>query len=252
MKNQISTLYLFSLIFTFLIFHLAFIPVNAHAMAFKWIGEQDKAHFSDNPPSNMFQNNNPPQPPLNGTQKTTEANPEPQTSSDELLKSFSEKHGDPLEKNIEEIINNLSKVFAKVIKDILKIVGKKLENVGAGFGDWLEVAIKNLPDIQLEEYRNKDEEFQQGVKNLLLGAYLICQFQFMVEGSTTCSKKKLNISEEMSKEYKNYVVFIDPEKNSPKDLLISAYHKQIGDVWEITHLGKQSLREVRHNKKKGL
>ncbi len=237
MKIQISISYCLNLIFIFLFFHLAFVPVSAHAMTYKWIKEQDISPFQRS---------------VYRAQTITEANHDTHTSPNEPFKKNPGKYEDPLEKDIDEALNNLGKAIAKGIKDILIIAGRKLENAGAGFGDWLEVAARNLPDIQLEEYRNKNEEFRQGVKNLLVGAFLMCQFQFMVEGATACSKEGLNISEEMVKEYEDYIVFINPDKNSPKDLLISAYHKQIGDVWEITHMGKQSLKEVKRNIKKGI
>lgn len=159
---------------------------------------------------------------------------------------------EPSRGNLEDALNHMGKAFAKGIKDMLIIASRKLGNVGAGFGEWLKVAMKNLPDIQLKEYRNKNEEYQQGVKNLLVGVYLMCQFQFMVEGSATCSNNDLNTYETLLKEYKDYVVFIDPSKNSKDDLLISGYHTQVGDIWEINHEGKQSLRVARHNDKRGI
>jgi len=96
----------------------------------------------------------------------------------------------------------------------------------------------------------KKEKITYKVQQFLLAMFLMCQFQFIVEASKNCSEDGVEITEEKKKEFKDYVSEISPSKNSRTDLLIRGYHKHSGEVWQITHEGKSSIKKSPDQNKK--
>lgn len=235
---------------------------QSDAKMYKWKDENGKWHFTDDA-SKM-----PPNPSSSLRQAPSRQEIRPPIQSDQEKQSrigkkrpqTSHSPGKSLEQGMEEGFAKMEEGFEKMGEALGKGLAKGMEKLGEelgkvfeGIGELMVIAEQNKPDMEKKVFANKEEEVRHDVKQVLLGMFLVCQFQYIVGKAETCSKDglkgkladgwKIDENSEMKKKFEEYVIEIDPGKNTRRNLLIKAHHKKVGGVWEITHEGKKSLKE---------
>ena len=151
-----------------------------------------------------------------------------QTHMDENFKKMGDALGPGMKQGMEQLAEGMAKAF---------------QGMGEGLGKFMKIAEANKPDMEKTSFSDKEEEITYKVQQLLLGMFLMCQFQFIMEISKNCSEDGMEIDEDKRKKFKDYVSEISPDKNYRTDLLIRGYPKHSGKVWQITHEGKRSIKQ---------
>ncbi|MZH42399.1 MAG: hypothetical protein F3740_11455 [Nitrospinae bacterium] len=85
--------------------------------------------------------------------------------------------------------------------------------------------IRRATSLTLAEkktFTNIEEEIKHDIQQVLLGMFMVCQFQFIIGKSETCSKDglkkkstdgwKVNEDSKMKKKFEDYDLYIDPKK----------------------------------------
>lgn len=233
---------------------LAF-PIVSEAKVYKWRDENGTLIFTDDitkvPKSKRpVSRQTPASKDPSQTNKSKQEKQVPINKKRPKSPPFSGDNFDPtIEDGLQELGNALADGMGKGLEKLGEEMGKAFE----GLGELMVIALENQPDTEKKTFTNKEEQVKHETQQVLLGMFLMCQFQFIVGKSETCSKDGLNIKppdgwkidegSEMKKKLEEYNIDIDPKKNTRQDLLIKANHKKIGQVWEITHEGKKSIKE---------
>ncbi|KMP11449.1 hypothetical protein UR09_03330 [Candidatus Nitromaritima sp. SCGC AAA799-A02] len=226
------------------------------AKTYKWKDEDGKWHFTDDA-SKVPQNNRSPfrrTPPREDISKPTQSDHTNKSGVDGKRPRPSHSSGKDLEKGMEEDLQKMGEALAEGLGKGMEKLGEELGKAFEGIGELVVIAEQNKPDTEKKVFENKEDEIRHDVQQVLLGMFLICQFQFILAKSETCSRDglegkladgwKVNQNLEMKKKLEDYIIKIDPNKNTRRDLLIKAHHKNFGGAWEITHEGKKSLKET--------
>ncbi len=234
----------------FLIICFFWISVSqSEAKVYKWKDENGTSHFTDDvtkvpkefrtPSRQVVPDKTVRQPDkLNSRIHLDRDKKSPRTfqhlDEDESFQQMGDALADGLEKGMEKLGEELGKAFG-------------------GIGELMIIAQENQPDPEKKTFKNQADEIKHDTQQILLGMFLMCQFQFIIGKSETCSKEALNeklaegwkVDEdsEMKEKFESYDIDIDPKKNTRQNLLIKAQHKRSGNTWEITHEGKKSLKE---------
>lgn len=240
--------------FIFLVTALVLISSNpGESQIYKWKDEKGKLHFTDDA-SKVPENNRP---------QTRATSPQPETR--QPIESTQEEryyYGDPtsshsfdnnMERGMEEGFQEMGKSMAEGLEKGMQKMGEEMGKAFEGMGELMIVAEQNKPDLDKKDFANKEEEAKHEIQQVLLGMFMMCQMQFIMKKSETCSQNALNGKSEdgwkvdensdMKKKMDDYDFEIDPKKNTRKNLLIKAQHKKSKITWEITHGGRKSLKE---------
>ncbi len=238
----------------FLVILLALVFANQSAAeVYKYKDENGVWHFTDDPRKVPKAFTPPPPPPIRqkSSRQPVISDPSSQSNSqskflNNLKKSFEKEDG------FQELGDAMTKGLEKGMEKLGEELGKAFE----GLGELMIIAQENEPDTEKRTFANKEEEIKHNIQQVLLGMFMVCQFQFIVGKSETCSKDglkqkssdgwKVNEDSEMKKKFEDYDFYIDPKKNTRNNLLITAKHKSTGTTWEITHKGKKSLKESKN------
>ena len=209
----------------------------AWAVLYKWKDENGRKHFTDDITKVPLEHR-----PHHTNKKQKIKKPE--TSLGKNLK----KGGTSLEQGMEQ---GMEQMAEELIRGLKQGMEQMAEGMGEGFGQWVGVIEANAPDIGETSFNSKEEEIEHKLQQFLIGTFLMCQFQFIMEKSATCSDKGMEIDEKKWGDFKDYVSEISPRQNTRTNLLIRAYHKNSGEVWQITEDGKSSVKKApKENKKK--
>lgn len=221
---------------------------QSEAEIYKWKDENGIWHFTDDVrrapkrPGNLT----PPPIPKSSTRQPSEPQTSPGKSENgarDLRKSFESEDG----------FQELGDAMAKGLEKGMEKLGEELGKAFEGLGELMIIAKENEPDTEKKTFKNKEDEIKHETQQVLLGMFMVCQFQFIVGKSETCSKDglkkssadgwKVDKDSEMQKKFEDYDIHIDPNKNTRQNLLIKAHQKNFSTGWEITHEGKKSLKE---------
>lgn len=219
---------------------------QGEAKVYKWKDENGKWHFTDDV-------RKVPKAPRSLSHPTTSKKPSVQ-SDPEKKSSIENKHSNPSSGKsfeAEEGFQQMGDALAKGLEKGIEKLGEEMGKAFGGFGELLAIAEQNQPDNEKRVFKNKEDELRHDTQQVLLGMFLACQFQFIVGKSEACSKNfensdkgwKVDKGSEMSKKFEDYIIDIDPNKNTRQNLLIKAHHKDFREVWEITQEGKSSLKK---------
>ena len=202
----------------------------------KWVDKDGKMHFTNdinripeeyrNQPKNVKPNNK------NRIQSRTLKNSSPLPANKEL------------EQELQKLSNEMGKGMEKGIKTMAKELSKAFKGMGEGFAKLMAIAESNKPDMGKTSFESRDEKLEYQMRQFLVGMFLMCQFQFIIEKSKTCTDKSKNMTPEKKKEFKDFRAELIALRNTPTNLKIHAYHKNIKYTWEITHEGKSSIHKV--------
>ena len=238
----------------FLLILIALVSANQSAAeVYKYKDEKGVWHFTDDPRKARKLSPPPPPPPIRHKSSRRPAMPDSSVHGEsqsrflkDLEKSF-KKEGE---------FQELGDAMAKGLEKGMEKLGEELGKAFEGFGELMILAEENKPDTEKKTFANKEEEIKHDIQQVLLGMFMVCQFQFIIGKSETCSKDglkkksadgwKVNEDSEMKKKFEDYDFYIDPKKNTRNNLLITAKHKNSGTTWEITHKGKKSLKESKN------
>ena len=231
---------------------LTFAPASlVDAKVYKWKDENGKWHYSDNPskipPSQAPKIN---KPPASKSLSPNSLSPKSPSTSHKSSDSSRSMEGE-MAKGMEEGFEKMGEALGKGLAEGMQKMGEEMGKAFGGMGEMIALAAANQPDEKKTAFANKEEEVLYEVKEVLLGMFMFCQFQYVVAKSETCTKEgpkekdmkgwKMKDDPEREKKLAKYFIDIVPEKSSRENLLIIARHKQYGDAWEITHKGKPSL-----------
>ncbi len=244
---------------------VAVVLVNADlcdAKVYKWKDENGKWHFTDDP-GKLPQNQRSPlkqTTPKRTTRQPAKTDQVKKSDVDRKRMMSSHSSGKNFEQGLEEGFEKMGEALGKGLEAGMEKLGEELGKAFEGMGELMVIAELNKPDMEKKVFESKEEEVKHDVQQVLLGMFLICQFQYIVGKLETCSKDGLkekmadgwsvNEDSEMKKKFEDYVIEVDPVRNTRKNLLIKAHHKEIGNVWEITHEGKKSIKESSEPAKK--
>ena len=238
----------------FLVIFLFWVSANqADANVYKWKDNNGKWHFTDDA-TKVPKNDRPPSRQTLPRSETSQPHQKKESRANKERQITSHSSGKNLEKGIDEGFRKLGEALGEGLGKGMQKLGEEMGKAFEGMGELMVIAEQNKPDPEQKVFKNKEEEAKHNVKQVLIGMFLMCQFQFIIEKSETCSKDGLNkksadgwkVKEdsEMKKKFEDYEINIDPKKNTRHNLLIKAKHKKLGEVWEITHEGKKSLKET--------
>tara|TARA_B100000809_G_scaffold187914_1_gene186225 strand:- start:1780 stop:2517 length:738 start_codon:yes stop_codon:yes gene_type:complete len=230
----------------FILFLLFLWASPAWGTVYKWKDENGSTHFTDDITKV------PPEYKPHHTNKKPRAKKEtgkPKTSTDQNFKQRGTAFGQGNE-DFKEMGDALGRGMEQGMEQLTEGLVKAFQDMGEGLGKFIKIAEANKPDMEKTSFSSKKEEITYKVQQFLLAMFLMCQFQFIVEASKNCSEDGVEITEEKKKEFKDYVSEISPSKNSRTDLLIRGYHKHSGEVWQITHEGKSSIKKSPDQNKK--
>jgi len=229
----------------------------ADAVVYKWKDENGTMHYTDNL-----------------SKVPRKYRPKPRESSMESRQApvpapapeRGQSSGKPDSSSQSRMEGEMGEGFGKMGEELGKGMAKGMEKMGEalgkafeGLGELMVLAQKNQPDEKKTTFNSQEEEMEYRVKEVLLGAFMLCQAQYIMAKSKTCSKEgpkgggkdgwKMKEDPEKKKLYKDYEFKIDPSKNTRGNLLIRAYHKKLGGIWQITHEGKPSIRKSSDQKR---
>lgn len=213
---------------------------QAAAGVYKWKDDNGKWHFTDDA-GKLPQNRSSRTP---GTSRDTPSSQETRPSKP------SGAPAQKLDRKIEDGFQQLGEALGKGLEAGLEKMGEELGKAFGGMGDWLAVVEANQPDMKEKVFEDQEEQARYDVQQLLLGMFLMCQFEFIVQKSATCSLEGVEIDEKKKAKFDDFVTEIDPRRNTRQNLLIRSYHKNRGEVWEITQEGKSSLKKSPDQNKK--
>lgn len=148
-----------------------------------------------------------------------------------------------MDEGFEKMGEAMGEAMGEGMKQMGKAMEEGLKGFGEGLGEIMELAAKNTPDPDKASYASKEEEVGAMVKGYLLGIFLGCNAEFIMDKAETCVKEDLNMTDEGKEKFVDYDFQVDPTRNTRTDLLIRGYHKTIGEVWEIDQTGKPSLKK---------
>ncbi|MBT4900092.1 MAG: DUF4124 domain-containing protein [Nitrospinaceae bacterium] len=209
----------------------------AWGAVYKWKDENGRLHFTDDITKIPLEHR-----PHHTNKKPKKKIEKPETSTGKNLKKGGTSLGQGMEQGMGQLAEGLAEGLTKAFEGMM----------GEGFGELMQIAEANKPDdMEKTTFSSKEEEIEHKLQQFLIGMFLMCQFQFIMEKSTTCSDKGMEIDEKKWGDFKDYVGEISPRQNTRTNLLIRAYHKNSGEVWQITEDGKSSVKKVpKENKKK--
>jgi len=238
----------------FIIFSVAFVLLSAHwsdAEVYKWRDENGKLHFTDDP-RKVPEIDRP-------VPKTLPQKPPEKPTSDPSEKRF--YYGTPRNQDGHSIPNNTAGGFEKMGDALGKGLQKGMEKMGEaigksfeGLGELMVIAQENKPDPEKNDFTSEEEKSEYQVQQALLGMFMICQMQYIMQKSETCAKDglkenskdgwKVKKDSKMNQIIKNHKIEIDPQKNSRENLFIKAHQNNSKNVWKITHEGKKSIQLI--------
>ncbi|MBC8282986.1 MAG: DUF4124 domain-containing protein [Nitrospinae bacterium] len=241
--------------FKLIIFGIALVLVSAHlsdATVYKWRDENGKLHFTDDP-SKLPENERPlaKESPKKVPEEPASKQPEekfyygnPKNQSDPTVSNGA---AGGIENGFQKMGDALGKGLQKGMQKMGEEMGKSLE----GLGPLIIIAEENKPDPEKNDFSSEEEKSEYQAQQALLGMFMICQMQYIMQKSETCAKDglkgnskdgwKVKKDSKMDKIIKNHVIEIDPKRNTRENLLIKAHQNNSKKVWQITHEGKKSI-----------
>lgn len=239
----------------FIIFWVAWIFVSvsvSEAKVYKWRDENGKLHFTDDP--RKLPENERPTP--NKVLKKESEEPTSKATEERFYYGPPKNQEDSMVPNdpargIEEGFQKMGNELGKGLQQGMQKMGEAIGNSFQGLGELMIIANENKPDPDKNNFASEEEKAEYQVQQALLGMFMICQMQYIMQKSETCAKDglkenskdgwKVKKDSKMNKIIKNHKIEIDPKKNSRENLFIKAHQNNSKNIWQITHEGKNSI-----------